>query len=119
MTSWTYDGVADALYFRTARGDVARTVEVDEGTLMVDVDADGNCVGIEVLAVSRRLNVPTAALAGCNVAEADLQMLASVVIAVRKNRSATSMGEGGVAPDTEHDNPTAVESSSARMLIPA
>jgi uncharacterized protein YuzE len=43
---------ADALYLRLAHGQVARTVELDSGTL-VDVDAGGAPLGIEVLHPSR------------------------------------------------------------------
>jgi uncharacterized protein YuzE len=44
----TYDARASALYIRLAAGKVARTPQIDEGTL-VDLDADGRLLGIEVL----------------------------------------------------------------------
>ncbi len=49
----TYDMEADALVARLAEGAVARTVEVDSGTL-VDVDAAGHVLTIEVLHPARR-----------------------------------------------------------------
>lgn len=48
-----YDSDADALYITIAESAVARTDEVDSGTL-VDVDIRGAVVGIEVLRPSRR-----------------------------------------------------------------
>lgn len=47
-----YDPVADALYIRIKKGVVADTIEVSD-CIMVDVDADKNLLGIEVLAPER------------------------------------------------------------------
>jgi len=44
-----YDAHANALYITLAEGEVARTPQIDDGT-MVDLDADGGLLGIEVLA---------------------------------------------------------------------
>jgi uncharacterized protein YuzE len=53
MLSTTYDGEADALYISLRRGaHVARTEELDDWTL-VDVDARGSAVGIEVIHPAR------------------------------------------------------------------
>ena len=52
MLKITYDHTVDALYIALRDGAVARTVEVDSGTL-VDVDEHGDLVGIEVLTPSR------------------------------------------------------------------
>jgi len=49
-----YDLDAGALYIGLADAAVARTAQIDEGTL-VDLDKDGNVVGIEVTAVERPL----------------------------------------------------------------
>ncbi|GAB7043696.1 MULTISPECIES: DUF2283 domain-containing protein [Catenuloplanes] len=46
--STVYDQEADAVYVTLAGGASVRTVEFDPGTL-VDVDAAGNPVGVEVL----------------------------------------------------------------------
>lgn len=43
-----YDGQADALYYRLTREPVARTVSIGD-RVAVDVDGEGNAVGIEVL----------------------------------------------------------------------
>lgn len=43
-----YDGEAKALYYRLTREPASRTVSVGD-RVMVDVDADGQAVGIEVL----------------------------------------------------------------------
>jgi uncharacterized protein YuzE len=53
MVAHTYDCEADALYIELADGSVARTEEIDPGT-MVDVDATGRPLGIEVLHPARR-----------------------------------------------------------------
>jgi uncharacterized protein YuzE len=52
MISQSYDLDADALYVELADRQVARTVPVDSGTL-VDLDADGEVVGIEVIQPQR------------------------------------------------------------------
>lgn len=49
----TYDEAADALYIRLIEGQpIARTEQLDPGTL-VDVDRDGEAVGIEILNPAR------------------------------------------------------------------
>jgi uncharacterized protein YuzE len=48
VISQSYDLDADALYITLHDGDVARTVQVDPGTL-VDLDAHGSLIGIEVI----------------------------------------------------------------------
>ncbi len=55
MISTTYDPQADALYVRMApKGTaVAETREVQPGVMM-DFDAEGRLIGIEVLDVERR-----------------------------------------------------------------
>jgi uncharacterized protein YuzE len=53
MISYRYDQDADALDIRVASGSVARTVEIDTGTL-VDVDEVGAVLSIEVIRPARR-----------------------------------------------------------------
>ena len=53
MIRYRYDQLADALDIRIAVGDVARTEEIDSGTL-VDLSASGDLLSIEVLRPSRR-----------------------------------------------------------------
>lgn len=48
-----YDGQADGWYATIREGEHARTVEVEEGATMVDLDADGRLLGIEVLSPHR------------------------------------------------------------------
>jgi uncharacterized protein YuzE len=48
MVTQEYDLDADALYLKLAEGTVARTVEVS-GSVMVDEDAGGRLLGIDVL----------------------------------------------------------------------
>jgi uncharacterized protein YuzE len=43
-----YDRTADALYIRLRNGDVARSVEVDDARI-VDVDDNGEPIGVEIL----------------------------------------------------------------------
>lgn len=52
MVSHAYDSEADALYIQLDVGEVARTEDVDTGTL-VDVDEAGVALGIEVLHPAR------------------------------------------------------------------
>ena len=53
MIRQSYDLDADALYIRLTSRKVARTAEIDAGTL-VNLDADGGIVGIEVLQLARK-----------------------------------------------------------------
>lgn len=53
MISQTYDLDADALYIELYDRVVARTVQIDSGTL-VDLDAAGMLLGIEVIHPQRR-----------------------------------------------------------------
>ncbi len=52
-----FDPLADAMYIQLAEGDVEKTEEVKPG-MMFDYDADGNVLGIEVLYVSKRAELP-------------------------------------------------------------
>jgi uncharacterized protein YuzE len=52
MISQTYDLAANALYITVTDHEIARTAQIDTGTL-VDVDAAGAIVGIEVLNFGR------------------------------------------------------------------
>lgn len=52
MISQSYDLTADALYITVTDRKIARTAEVDTGTL-VDLDAAGSIVGIEVISPAR------------------------------------------------------------------
>jgi len=52
MISQTYDLDAHALYITVSDHQIVRTAEIDRGTL-VDVDATGAVVGIEVLNFDR------------------------------------------------------------------
>ena len=52
-----YDPKADAMYIRLAKGEVCDTEEVRPGVIM-DFDADGRVLGIEMLSVSLRADNP-------------------------------------------------------------
>ena len=52
MIRQSYDLTANALYITVTDRNIARTAEVDTGTL-VDLDATGSIVGIEVIAPER------------------------------------------------------------------
>lgn len=52
-----YDPQADAMYIRLAAGEVADSDEVREG-VVIDYDAQGRVLGIELLDVSRRTDNP-------------------------------------------------------------
>jgi len=52
-----YDPAADAMYIRLAEGTVADSDEVREGVVL-DYDASGRVLGIEVLNISQRTDNP-------------------------------------------------------------
>ncbi|MFA7665078.1 MAG: DUF2283 domain-containing protein [Burkholderiaceae bacterium] len=52
-----YDPQADAMYIRFRDGDVADSDEIREG-VVVDYDAAGEVLGIELLSASRRTDNP-------------------------------------------------------------
>lgn len=52
-----YDPKADAMYIRLAAGEVADSDEVREGVVL-DYDANGKVLGIEMLDVSKRADNP-------------------------------------------------------------
>jgi YD repeat-containing protein len=52
-----YDPKPDAMYIRLLAGEVAGSDEVREGVVL-DYDAEGRVVGIEMLDVSRRVDNP-------------------------------------------------------------
>jgi uncharacterized protein YuzE len=58
----TYDPAADAMYIYVSEGRVAETSEVVPN-VMIDVTAEGELVGIELLAVSRRPGANPVAIA--------------------------------------------------------
>lgn len=58
-----FDAEADALYVRFSESEIAETVEVRPG-VMLDYDADGKIVGLEILDTAK------------NLAAADLKRLA-------------------------------------------
>ena len=49
--NWKFDSEADAAYLQMAEGSVARTVILSENVVL-DVDKDGQALGLEVLGVS-------------------------------------------------------------------
>jgi uncharacterized protein YuzE len=52
-----FDQLADALYVHLADGEVEKTEEIKPG-IILDCDADGNILGVEVLYVSKRGELP-------------------------------------------------------------
>ena len=50
----TYDSEADALYFELRRAKASTSIDVEEG-VVVDLDAEGHIIGLEVLDASERL----------------------------------------------------------------
>ncbi len=60
----TYDKEADAMYIEFRKGDFAKNKKVDEFTI-IDMDSNGNLLGIELLEVSKR--IPLASLSEVNV----------------------------------------------------
>ena len=52
-----FDQLADALYVHLTEGEVERTEEIKPG-MILDYDAHGNVLGVEVLYVSKRAELP-------------------------------------------------------------
>ena len=52
-----FDQVADALYVQLKEGDVKKTEEIKPG-MILDYDVNGNVLGVEVLYVSKRAQLP-------------------------------------------------------------
>ena len=50
----TYDKVADAMYITFRSGEFAKNKKVDDFTI-IDLDKNGNILGIELLDVSKRI----------------------------------------------------------------
>ena len=53
-----YDPAADAMYIRLSEGIVADSDEVRDGVVL-DYDANGRVLGIEVLSISKRTDNPS------------------------------------------------------------
>jgi len=60
----SYDKEADALYIRFREGRFAKNKKIDDVTI-IDLDKDGNILGIELLDVSKR--IPPESLSEVNV----------------------------------------------------
>lgn len=60
----TYDKEADAMYIEFQKGKFAKNKKIDEETI-IDLDKDGNLLGIELLDVSKR--IPLESLSEVNV----------------------------------------------------
>ena len=52
-----FDQVADALYVQLTEGEIEKTEEIKPGVIL-DYDANGNVLGVELLYVSRRAKLP-------------------------------------------------------------
>ena len=50
----TYDKEADAMYIEFMEGEFSRNIKIDDNTI-VDLDKDGNLLGIELLSVKKRI----------------------------------------------------------------
>ena len=59
-----YDKEADALYIELRKGEFAKNKKIDDFTIL-DLDKDGNILGIEFLEVSKR--IPKESLSQVNV----------------------------------------------------
>jgi uncharacterized protein YuzE len=53
----SYDPKADALYIKFQEGSAARTRKVEDGMLM-DLDAAGRLLGIEIIGMKGRIPIP-------------------------------------------------------------
>ena len=53
----SYDPRADALYIKFQEGSAARTRKVEDG-MLVDMDAAGRLLGIEIIGMKGRIPIP-------------------------------------------------------------
>ena len=60
----TYDKEADAMYIEFQRGEFSKNQKIDDFTI-IDLDENGNILGIELLEVSKR--IPIESLSEVNV----------------------------------------------------
>ncbi len=60
----SYDRRADAMYIEFRKGEFSKNKKIDEFTI-IDLDGDGNILGIELLDVSKR--IPAESLTEVNV----------------------------------------------------
>lgn len=60
----SYDNDADAMYIEFRKGDFAKNKKIDDFTI-IDLDENGNILGIELLDVSKR--IPKESLSQVNV----------------------------------------------------
>lgn len=52
----SYDKEADAMYIEFRKGDFAKNKKIDDFTI-IDLDKEGNLLGIELLEVSKRIPI--------------------------------------------------------------
>lgn len=52
-----FDQAADALYVQLAEGEIEKTEKIKPG-MILDYDANGNVLGVELLCVSKRAELP-------------------------------------------------------------
>jgi uncharacterized protein YuzE len=52
-----FDHMADALYVQLTEGEIEKTEEIKPG-MILDYDANGNVLGVELLHVSKRAELP-------------------------------------------------------------
>jgi uncharacterized protein YuzE len=90
---WQYDAQADAAYIRIQHGQVACTAELAEGVL-VDYDADGNVLGIELLDVMDHLSHVRVGLATVS---------GSISIPSARSRGSVAMQVTSISPEAARD----------------
>ena len=56
MMKIEFDNTADALYVQLTEGEIEKTEEIKPG-LILDYDAEGNVLGVEMLYISKRGNL--------------------------------------------------------------
>lgn len=74
-----YDSEADATTVELGRAAVARTIEVIDGHVMVDVDSSGQPVGIEILSAPSAVDEGIISALGERFPGIDLAILRSVL----------------------------------------
>jgi uncharacterized protein YuzE len=113
MIKWTYDVIADAIYVSLELGDVRATAALTE-RVIVDLDANGKLIGVELLDVQRQ-PFDISVLAD-HVDDGDLELIASVVTSSWRNRLRISTSSPTRTPT---GNPSSVCAQEPRSLVTA
>lgn len=84
---WTYDPTVDAAYAQVSDKPIKRTEELADGVI-IDYDADGKVVGIELLDIMDALNAASGKPRVLNVSASGAIVLGDVQVGVQESGGA-------------------------------